>query len=238
MPFSLPPVTGHKPSSQTYLSVRHDVTLPEGSEGVIVKPDVTHFTKDAIVFSDGTELRDVDAVILATGYELLKPFLESGGWITVDRSARSRSSSSKRGGALVTNTKYIFPLHKHILSLSPEYPVNALAFIGLPTRIANCPSDFAQGLFVAHAIASPSILAPRQDLLEELSKQEEELRKIGRDPYIFGHSMLPDRATASDYQDDLVEFLKRQVRLLVSVSVRLGFVPFISCWPACGNLVH
>lgn len=160
-------------------------------------------------------MTDVDSVLLATGYEQRKPFLESAGILTVDPSARSNSSSTSRGGTLVTNLQYIFPLHRHIFSLSPEHPVSALAFIGLPTRIANCPSDFAQSLFVAQAIADPTILPPRKELLRELSDREEEIRRQGLDPYEIGHAMLPNtQEVSSDYQDELVEFLKQKVRVL------------------------
>ncbi|TFK30352.1 FAD/NAD(P)-binding domain-containing protein [Coprinopsis marcescibilis] len=191
----------------TYISVRHEIHLPPGSDDVVTKPDISHFTPNSVVFADGTEVGDVDSVLVATGYEQRKPFLESGGALTVDPSAHSNSSSTGRGGTLVTNLRYIFPLHQHIFSLSPEYPVNALAFIGLPTRIANCPSDFAQGLFVAHAIANGSILPGREELLGELALREEKVRKYGYDPYTVGHEMV--NGTSSDYQDELVDFLQK-----------------------------
>ena len=179
---------------------------------MLKKPALSHFTRDGIHFADGSVLRDVDSVLLATGYEQRKPFLESGGTLTYDPSAHSNSSSTSRGGKLVTNSYYIFPLHQHIFSLSTQYPVDALAFVGLPTRIANCPSDLAQGLFVAQVIAKPWILPSRDDLLEELAEREDNTRRTGLDPYVIGHAMLPDRASSSDYQDELVDFLKHKVR--------------------------
>lgn len=200
--------------------MRHTVDLPPGSDNVVIKPGISHFTKDGVHFVDGSELADVNSVLLATGYQQRKPFLESGGALLYDPSAHSNSSSSSRGGKLVTNSYYIFPLHQHIFSLSPEYPVNALAFVGLPTRIANCPSDFAQGLFVAQIIDKPWILPPREELLEELAQREDNTRRTGLDPYVIGHAMLPDRASSSDYQDELVDFLKQKVRgaMIASIS--------------------
>lgn len=168
-----------------------------------VKPDISHFNSSGIVFVDGTSI-DPDVVLLGTGYEQRKPFLIEGDELTVDTSARNHSEK------LVTNLKYIFPLYRHILSLSSSYPTNALAFIGLPTFIANCPSDIAQSMFAAHAIVNPAILPERRILLQELATYESHVRAQGRDPYKNGHEMLT-KVEASDYQDNLIQFLKDAV---------------------------
>lgn len=174
-------------------------------DGVLVKPEISHFTSEGVVFIDGTSL-DPDVVLLGTGYQVLKPFLTQGGELKVNRSANDNSSVYE---SLVTNTRYIFPLYRHILSLNPRYPTNALAFIGLPSYIANCPSDYAQSLFTAHVISNPSLLPPRSVLLKELASYEENVRANGLDPYVNGHRML--NGTSSDYQDELVELLKQKV---------------------------
>ena len=148
---------------------------------------------------------------------MLKPFLTDGGELTVNRSASDNSSVHS---SLVTNTRYIFPLYRHILSLNPRYPTNALAFIGLPSYIANCPSDYAQGLFTAHVISNPSLLPPRAALLRELALYEEEVRANGLDPYVNGHRMLAGKS--GDYQDDLIEFLKEKVCLFQANLVLLS----------------
>lgn len=184
------------------MSIRHS---GEDQPGAIIKPEISHFTAEGIVFVDGT-IADPDVVLLGTGYLQKKPFLEDPGFLRVDPSARTNASVLD---ALVTNTKYIFPLHRHILSLDPRYPLNALAFIGLPTAIANCPSDIAQSLFAAHVIANVDILPPRAQLLQELAEYEDTVRAQGLDPYINGHKMLDGKS--SDYQDELVDFLREQV---------------------------
>lgn len=137
-----------------------------------------------------------------------KPFLDEGHVLLTDRSANSNASFTEQ---LVTNTRYIFPLHQHILSLSPSYPVNALAFIGLPSFIANCPSDIAQSLYVSRAILDPSLLPSRDILLRDLAENEEKSREDGYDPYYTGHKLPPD--TSSDYQDDLVDYLKAKASI-------------------------
>ncbi|KDR84895.1 hypothetical protein GALMADRAFT_51787 [Galerina marginata CBS 339.88] len=187
-------------AQQTWLSVRHD---GDPVDGVVTKPEISHFVPEGVVFVDGS-IVDPDVVLLGTGYEMRKPFLSDSGELKVDSSARDNSSVQE---TLATNLRYLFPLYRHILSLSPRYPTNALAFIGLPSYIANCPSDIAQSVFVAHVISEPSILPSRAVLLGELASYEETVRAAGLDPYINGHRML--NGTSSDYQDELLDFLKQ-----------------------------
>ena len=86
------------------------------------------------------------------------------------------TANSTSAAALTTNLRYIFPLYEHIFSLSPAFPSNALAFVGLPVLIANCPSDRAQALFISHAIADPSVLPPRGEMLDALVAREASVR--------------------------------------------------------------
>lgn len=131
------------------------------------------------------------------------PFLQHGDALIVNPSIHTNDTYTE---GLVTNLRYLFPLHKHIFSLCPSYPTTALAFIGLPSLIANCPADIAQSLFVSHIILNPKLLPARKELLAELAVQEEELRHKGFDPYRSGHRLVD--GSGSDYQDDLVGWLK------------------------------
>ncbi|KAF9234989.1 hypothetical protein BU15DRAFT_89735 [Melanogaster broomeanus] len=170
---------------------------------VELKPEISNFTSDAVVFADGSRAHDVDAVILGTGYDLRIPFLEDGGEALV------KPKSSKRDDrVLTTNLRYLFPLHQHVFSLSSSYPTNALAFIGLPIFVANCPSDFAQSIYAAHIIANGSLLGSREELLKELDASEDELRSRGYDPYYIGHRLVD--GSSFDYQDSLIDYLKER----------------------------
>ncbi|KIJ20632.1 hypothetical protein PAXINDRAFT_95699 [Paxillus involutus ATCC 200175] len=156
------------------------------SDIVETKPGISKFTAEGVVFSDGSVVSDVDSVILATGYELLFPFLQTGGVVEVRPEA-----DRVDGDSLITNLRYLFPLHQHIFSLSPSYPVNALAFIGLPELVQNCPSDTAQ-----------------KELLQQL-KDSEDTRRSGRtDPYSVGHTILGN--SNFDYQDYLIDYLEER----------------------------
>lgn len=141
-------------------------------------------------------------MILGTGYDFRIPFLEASGEVSV------KPKSSERDRGLTTNLRYLFPLHQHIFSLSASYPTNALAFIGLPILVANCPSDFAQSIYAAKIIANASLLGSRESLLEELEASEDDLRSRGYDPYYVGHRMV--EGSTFDYQDRLIESLKDQ----------------------------
>lgn len=180
-----------------------DSPLPEG----IIKPGISHFIPQGVVFTDGTTADDVDSLLLGTGYQVREPFLEHGDSLKIIPSANTNQTYTE---GLVSNFRYLFPVFKHILSLSPRYPTNALSFIGLPNYVANCPSDIAQSIFVAHSIANSSILPSREELLQQLSADEDRLRSLGFDPYQTGHRLVPtDSDRQWDYQDDLINYVKR-----------------------------
>ncbi|KAI0642999.1 FAD/NAD-P-binding domain-containing protein [Trametes meyenii] len=182
-------------------------TEPTPGANVIPKPRISHFTNDSIVFEDGTSLEDVDSLILGTGYEFRVPLLSKSDTpiLAVDPDTTFNSTTAP---TLISNLRYIFPLYRHIFSLAPGLPATALAFIGLPVLVANCPSDIAQSLLVAHALADPSILPNRAGALADLVAREETLRGEGLDPYYVGHRLISPSETDHDYQDSLVEYLK------------------------------
>ncbi|GBE85212.1 FAD/NAD(P)-binding domain-containing protein [Sparassis latifolia] len=183
-------------------------SVPAPGASVVVKPRILHFTDDSIVFVDGTVLTSVDSLILGTGYEFLVPFLSASpsSPLNVDPQTAVNSTTAHK---LTTNLRYIFPLHRHIFSLSSSYPSTALAFVGLPVLIANCPSDIAQSLLIAHALANSSLLPTREAMLDELVQHEDSLRVRGLDPYYVGHRLVGGDTEAQDYQDNLIEYLKK-----------------------------
>ncbi|KAG6329657.1 hypothetical protein ID866_9433 [Astraeus odoratus] len=184
---------------KVYQTIRSSGYAPSGP--VEIKPEISYFTADEIVLVDGSTLQEVDVVLLGTGYDLRIPFLEHSREVVV-----KPGSNETEGKGLTTNLRYLFPLHQHIFSLSHSYPTNALAFIGLPVLIANCPSDLAQSIYVAHIIANGSLLEPRAELLGQLEAHEQDLRQRGYDPYYIGHRMVDN--SAFDYQDGLIRTLR------------------------------
>lgn len=202
---------------QVYQSLHEGTDAPDGAQ-VTVKPPIARFTNTSIIFEDGTALDTVDSLILATGYQFLVPFLSriptNSGLTSPALIAEPQTkANSTTASALTTNSRYIFPLHEHVFSLSPQHPSTALAFVGLPVLIANCPSDIAQSLFIAHAIADPSVLPSYTDMLHLLVQKEESRREDGYDPYYYGHKMVGGDTEAQDYQDALVRYLKEHGKL-------------------------
>ena len=180
---------------------------PTPGANVVPKPRIAYFTNTSIVFEDGTSLEDVDSLILGTGYEFRIPFLSPphSSVLAVDPDTSFNSTTAP---TLISNLRYVFPTHRHIFSLAPGIPPTALAFVGLPVLVANCPSDIAQSLLIAHAIANASVLPTREDMLDELVRREDGLRAQGLDPYYVGHRLVAESETDHDYQDGLVEYLK------------------------------
>ncbi|KIN95372.1 hypothetical protein M404DRAFT_1007507 [Pisolithus tinctorius Marx 270] len=185
---------------KVYLSVRS--SLLEAPIGPVeMKPGISHFTSNDVVFMDGSAVRGVDAVLLATGFDLRMPLLEESGEVIV-----KPGSKESDGRRLTTNLRYLFPLHKHIFSLSESYPTNALAFIGLPIFSFSCSLDTAQSIYASSIIANGSLLESRTELLNQLADSEEDLRSRGYDPYYIGHRMV-DNSTF-DYQENLIDTLR------------------------------
>ena len=192
-----------------------------------------------VQFEDGTEVSDVEVVILATGYDYHFPFLDPSdpynppakgtpaherfAVVTTNPSADSRSKVESR---LTENLKYLFPIDKQILSLSSLHPINALLFIGLPYyRIIYGPSDIAQSIFAGHLISQPDRVYPtshltgretwnetlaRELLLKNLTAFETQLADEGSDVYRIGHKMNFGWYTQEEYQDSLISHLQCQ----------------------------
>ncbi|KAI6149290.1 hypothetical protein BKA82DRAFT_1006120 [Pisolithus tinctorius] len=186
---------------KVYLSIRSSPRRGMPTGPVEMKPGISHLTSDDVIFTDGSTVQDVDTIILATGYDLRMPFLEEGGEVIV-----KPGSNETDEHRLTTNLRYLFPLHKHIFSLSASYPTNALAFIGLPGSPFGRPSDIAESIYATSIIVNSSLLAPRAELLSELANSEEDLRRRGYDPYYIGHKMIKN--STFDYQEGLIKTLR------------------------------
>ena len=206
--------------------------------GTIYKPRAKGFSASSVQFEDGTEVSDVEVVILATGYNYHFPFLDPldpynqpsrelptngrRAIVTTNASAHSRSEGEQR---LTINLNYLFPIDKQIMSLSSLHPLNALFFIGLPFPVANALNGIAQSMFAGHLIAHPNCVYPtshitgqkdwnetlaREVLLKNLTAFENRLASEGFDIYHLGHRMNFGSYTDAEYQDSLIMHLRTQ----------------------------
>ncbi|KAF8352000.1 hypothetical protein F5887DRAFT_9526 [Amanita rubescens] len=106
--------------SKSFMSIRtnHDDQFAPLPPKVIRKPVISHFTRDSIVFADKTEI-NVDSVILATGYQVRKPFLDAGHILATDPTANSNNTDTQ---VLVCNTHLHFPFAPAYLLFESNVP--------------------------------------------------------------------------------------------------------------------
>jgi len=205
-------------------------------------PEISHFDSTSIVFLDESKLDDIDAVILATGYELQIPYLTHGGALPI--TSVKNDGETPYQGRLTNNLVYIRPLFEHVLSLSSEYPLGVLYFLGLTDGTTTASCDTAQALFVANTISDPLLLRThngsvvsteeaRKALLSALDRQEEALRHRGYNPYVLGHRFRGRPLVDLDYQEGLITWLKER-----RVTTGLPEGTFIEQWRREARLHH
>ncbi|EJD46845.1 FAD/NAD(P)-binding domain-containing protein [Auricularia subglabra TFB-10046 SS5] len=148
-------------------------------------PRIVSLAGGTVRLADGRELPDVDALILATGYEVRVPFLTAGG--ALHEVAPGAPQPTDR---LTTNSYYMHPLYEHTLSLDTRYPLGSLYFNGIVLYNPTGMCDYAQGLFAAYTIALPELLASREELYAALKRREALIRSGGVDPAHYGHKVL------------------------------------------------
>lgn len=76
---------GLKPAHRFFSAhptVNDDLPNRIACAGVVIKPNVKHFTPTGVVFEDGSEV-EIDTAIICTGYSFGFPYLEEGGLIPV-----------------------------------------------------------------------------------------------------------------------------------------------------------
>ncbi|KZT28804.1 FAD/NAD(P)-binding domain-containing protein [Neolentinus lepideus HHB14362 ss-1] len=193
--------------------------------GVTLKPRISHFTRSSIVFVDGTTLdtpKDTKTtVLLGTGFACLVPWLP--------QLAISQNGVDSSTVDLTTNRRYIRPLFRHVLSLDVTIPPDRLAFVGLPWWIANAPSDYAQGLLTAHAIADPSWLPSKEELIDDLNAQENALRVQGIDPYRYGHAFASE-VESEAYVNGIIDLLRSRSPVRLPDFLADKTVPYLAPW--------
>ncbi|KAH7096635.1 FAD/NAD(P)-binding domain-containing protein [Auriculariales sp. MPI-PUGE-AT-0066] len=178
--------------------------------GVQVVDRFESLSNGVATLTGGSTLPEVDAVVLCTGYQVKVPFLTKGGFLDeVDEVDGAQTQNQ-----LTTNSRYIYPLYEHTLSLDSRYPVGALYISSLLTYNPTGSTSLAQGLFAAYTIADPTLLGTREELLAALKKREELVRQSGGDPAKLGHQVgvgygaLFGHRDAGPFQDLLVHSLR------------------------------
>ncbi|KAF8311121.1 uncharacterized protein EI90DRAFT_3097979, partial [Cantharellus anzutake] len=200
-------------ASKVYQSISKKSIYPPGGD-IIRKARLSHFTRDAVHFEDGSFETDIDSVILATGYELRVPFLEVGGSLIYDPTVTSRNTTHIHPPPhlpLTSNGPYVRPLYRHTMSLSSQFPPTALFVLSFARHPPPQATAVAQSIFATRLIANPALVDPhRIKLLRELEEYEERLRNIGLNPDVSGHRLVDwnhDYQESSNFQESLINFL-------------------------------
>ncbi|CAI4229332.1 unnamed protein product [Auanema sp. JU1783] len=124
---------------------------------IVIKPNVGSFTKNGIVFDDGTVIEKVDTVIFATGFSFGFPLIEEGNLIPVKDN-------------YVELYEYMYPP-----SLSPQ---NTLAVIGLiqPTGSIMPISEMQTRVFMA-ALKGDIKLPTKDRMLKNIKAKNDVMKK-------------------------------------------------------------
>ncbi|XP_046577322.1 flavin-containing monooxygenase 5-like [Haliotis rubra] len=117
---------------------------------ISIKSDIKTFTQTGAIFEDGSEVKDIDVVILATGYNYSFPFLDT--------------SIVKMEGHFSYLYKLIFP---------PNIRQNTFAVVGLVQPFGSLPPVLEiQARVASRVFAGRAELPPPSVMLSELEKRK------------------------------------------------------------------
>ncbi|XP_068678273.1 flavin-containing monooxygenase 5-like [Montipora foliosa] len=121
--------------------------------GIVVKPNVSHFTKTGAVFDDGSELHDVDVVIFCTGYKI--------GFKCIDQSILPVSDNK------VDLYKYVF---------TPNLSKPTLAVIGcVQPAGAIFPLSELQARWATQVFSGKKFLPSKDVMMDHIEKKRKKM---------------------------------------------------------------
>lgn len=122
-----------------------------------IKPNVTHFSKNGVAFTDSTKIDNLDVVIFATGYNITFEFLKDTDYIVPVRDNH------------VSLYKNVFPAH---------LPKPTLAVLGLiQSSGAFYPAVEMQARWVTRVFKDLARLPSKEMMLEDISKKQQQMRE-------------------------------------------------------------
>ena len=137
--------------------ISDDLPLRIATGTVNLKPGVSYFTKTGVVFSDGTKVDNLDAVISCTGYDIGFEFIKD---------------------------KYILPVKDNNVALynqvfPPHHPKPTLAIVGLiQSSGAFFPAAELQARWVTRVFKGLSRLPSREVMLHDIGLEKKMLREV------------------------------------------------------------
>lgn len=137
--------------------ISDDLPLRIATGTIKLKPRVSHFSKTGVVFSDGTRVDNLDAVISCTGYDIGFEFLKDKYILPVDDNA-------------VSLYKQVFP---------PHHPKSTLAIVGLiQSSGAFFPAAELQARWVTRVFKGLARLPSRDEMLHDIGLEKKMLREV------------------------------------------------------------
>jgi len=157
----------------------------------VLRPGIAELRSEgvAVVFEDGAIVEGVDAVVYATGYHYVFPFLEG----ETDREKSLRNGvhhanavvwepgregggeTEKKAFSVAAVDNCVSPLYKHVF---PPRSAPSLSFIGLPWKVVPFPQFELQARWIAKTLAEGG-LPSREAMAEEAAAFEESLARDG-----------------------------------------------------------
>ena len=136
--------------------ISDDLPLRIATGTIKLQPGVSHFTKYGVVFTDGTRLDNLDAVVACTGYDISFEFLQD---------------------------KYILPVEDNQVSLykqvfPPHHPKSTLAVMGLiQSSGAFFPAAELQARWVTRVFKGLARLPSKEFMLHNIGLEKRMLRQ-------------------------------------------------------------
>ena len=125
------------------------------SGGVVIKPNVTSFTKTGVAFEDGTQVNDLDVVIFCTGYKK--------GFKFIDHSILPVSDNK------VELYKYMFP---------PNLAKPTLAVLGCIQPLgAIFPISELQARWATRVFCGKTSLPPKSIMMEDIERKRKAMQE-------------------------------------------------------------
>ncbi|KAF5327949.1 hypothetical protein D9758_016774 [Tetrapyrgos nigripes] len=161
--------------------VLHSISGGGGSKDsgkIWTRGRVVEFRDDEVVFEDGVIEKEVDFVVLATGYQMSFPFFDDSNLFKTGIPPAIPPIPEN----LWNSTYNIFPLARHLFPLastsstdvlSSSPPDTSLAFLCLLIRVAPFPVLEAQARAVVHVFGNPHTLDPTGEAVDLVSRYEE-----------------------------------------------------------------
>ena len=179
----------------------------EDLDGLKMRGRVLEFKDNGqVVFEHGITESGISHCILATGYELSFPFINSE-----DLRLNILPSCPPLPDTIFNSKYHIFPLARYIFPLQNKWPSSSMAFIGLFMKAAPFPLIEAQCRAIIKVFENPSSLDITQEAVDIVTRYGRLQALHGDDPLkIARHWHKFDGQEQWEYRDELYKLAETE----------------------------